>query len=139
MREGQLLSSSLSEEKYAGCPHSKKSEVTVRLPVDFSHLDLVVVFLRKGGDVTDCASEAAQIAAVSSLGPAARAREQLLPLRPLTKGWPTCENCSLPEALTLPTEIVAGVDPNATVAGFQAPFMGKQPDFGHCACFTFAS
>lgn len=54
MREGQLLSGSLSEEKYSGCSHSKKLEVTVRLPVDFSHLDLVVVFLRKGGDVTDC-------------------------------------------------------------------------------------
>ena len=38
---------------------------------------------------------------VSSLGPAAGAREQLFPLRPLTKGQPVCENRSFPEELMM--------------------------------------
>ena len=132
IREGQLVSHNLSQEEYTGWPHSQKMEVTVRLPVGFSCLDLAVVFLRRGGDVTDCVP-------VSSLGPAAGAREQLFPLRPLTKGQPVCENRSFPEELMMPMEIVAGMDLNPTMAGFQALFIGKQPIFGHCLCFTFAS
>ena len=132
IREGQLVFHNLSQEEYTGWPCSQKMEVTVRLPVGFSCLDLAVVFLRRGGDVTDCVS-------VSSLGPAAGAREQLFPFRPLTKGQPVCENRSFPEELMMPMEIVAGMDLNPTMAGFQALFIGKQPIFGHCLCFTFAS
>lgn len=132
IREGQLVSRNLSQEECTSCPRSKKMEVMIRLPDGFSCLDLAVVFLRRGGVVTNCAS-------VSSLGPAARAREQLFPLRPLTKGQPVCENRSFPEELMMPMEIVAGMDLNPTMAGFQALFIRKQPTFGHCLCFTFAS
>lgn len=88
--------------------------------------------------MTNCAPEAPQTTVVS-LRPAAKARVQLPPLWPLTKGQPACENCSLLEGLTAPTEMVAGKDLIPAMAGFQAPFLVKQPDFGHCACFTFAS
>lgn len=132
IREGQLVSCNLSQEACTGCPRSKKMEVTVRLPVGFSCLDLAVAFLRTGRNVTDCAS-------VSSLGPAAGGREQLFPLKPLTKGQPVCENRSFPEELMMPMEIVAGMDLNPTMAGFQALFIRKQPIFGQCLCFTFAS
>ena len=67
------------------------------------------------------------------------AREQLPPLQLLTKGQSVCWNHSLLEELTVPTERVDSVDSNLTVAGFQAAFVGKQANFGHCVCFTFAS
>lgn len=104
----------------------------VRLPDGFSCLDLAVVFLRRGGVVTNCAS-------VSSLGPAAGAREQLFPLRPLTKGQPVCENSSFPEELMMPTEIALAWTWTQPWQVSQALFIRKQPIFGHCLCFTFAS
>lgn len=141
MRDSQWASNSLSEEDVLACPHSKKMGGDGQVPCWLLPLGPCSCVLRREGDVTDCAPEAPQTIAVSRLVPAAKARVQLPPLLPLTKGQPACETaCSWrPCGHCRPTEMVAGMDQIPTMAGFQAPFMGKQPDFGHCACFTFAS
>lgn len=119
MREGQLTSNILSEEEWS---NAIKTGGNGQIPSRLLPLGPVVVCWEMGEMwLTDCASEAAQTAAVSSLGLAARAREQLPPWLPLTKEQPAWENHSFPQGMTVPTEMVASVDLNPTMAGFQAP------------------
>lgn len=120
------------EEKAAGrgrqctTPSAWKDRIlaVVRLHAGFSHVE-------RRGDGTDWASEAAQTVVVSSPGPASRAREQPPALLPLTTGELAPGGVDGAHIDRAPVDL----NPAATAA-FQAPFVGRQPDSGHYACFT---